>query len=164
MPPGGLTMGTHYRGTREEIRALDAHIKLLRCANGVRAALEGGLREAGLTESQLGVLEVVLHLGPLCQHEIGDKLLISRANVTLVVDQLSDRGLVQRQRDEDDRRRMRVSLTREGRRRIETLFPEHVGRIVRAMAHLTAAEQEQLSRLCRKLGLGLVAAGRGRPG
>ena len=157
-------MGTHYRGTREEIRALDAHIKLLRCTNNVRGRLEGGLRAVGLTESQLGVLEVLVHLGPLCQHEIGDKLLISRANVTLVVDQLADRGLVVRERDTADRRRVRVLLTRDGRKLIEKLFPEHVRRIVQAMSPLTAGEQGELARLCRKLGLALAGSRGGAGG
>jgi MarR family transcriptional regulator, 2-MHQ and catechol-resistance regulon repressor len=145
-------MGTHYRGSRVEVRALDAFIKLMRVANTLRARMESELRRVGLTESQLGVLEMLLHLGPLRQCEIGEKLLISRANVTLVVDRLAESGWVRRERHPEDRRSNIVQLTAEGRKRIERLFPDHVRRIVDVLSPLSAAEQEQLGSLCRAVG------------
>lgn len=151
-------MGTHYKGSAEEVRALDAFIKLMRAASTVRARLDEHLREIGITELQLGVLEALLHLGPLCQHELGRKQLTSRANVTLLVDRLEDRGWVRRERDAEDRRSVRVRLTEEGRRFIEEIFPRHLLRIREALDVLSLSEQEELGRLCRKLGLG--AAGK----
>ena len=149
-------MGTHFDGTAGEIRALDAFIKLMRAANSVRAHLEPHLRSLGMTEKQLGVLEALMHLGPMRQHELGTKLLASRANITLIVDELSRRGLVRRERQADDRRCIRVHLTAEGRRRIRAVFPEHVALIVSTLSSLNAQEQKQLGRLCRKLGLALA--------
>jgi MarR family 2-MHQ and catechol resistance regulon transcriptional repressor len=147
-------MGTRYRGSRRETRALDAFIKMMRAAGTVEARLQAHLKRAGLTTTQLGVLEMLLHLGPLRQHEIGERLLVSRANVTLVVDQLAKRGWVRREQDSMDRRCMVVHLTAAGRRKIERVFPEHSANIAQAFSPLTAAEQEELGRLCRKLGLG----------
>lgn len=146
-------MGTHYEGSADEVRALDALIKLMRAANTVRARLESGLRDLNLTENQLGVLEALLHLGPLHPCEIGRKLLTSRANITLIVDQLARRGLVRRERERSDRRMVRVRLTAEGGRWIRDVFPSHVGDIVRALEPLDRKEQAELGRLCRKLGL-----------
>jgi MarR family 2-MHQ and catechol resistance regulon transcriptional repressor len=151
-------VGTHYRGRPAEIRALDVHIKMMRATNAVRARLDGHLRTLDLTEKQLGVLEALLHLGPLQQHELGDKLLVSRANVTLIVDQLSRRGWVRRERRRDDRRCILVHLTAAGRRAIETIFPDHLAEIVGVFSGLTAPEQRELARLCRKLGLSLSGA------
>lgn len=146
-------MGTHYEGATTEVLALDVFIKLMRAANTVQARLEDNLRELGLTEKQLGVLEALLHLGPLHPHEIGQKLLVSRANITLIVDQLSRRGWVRREQDRSDRRMVRVRLTAEGRRWVRRAFPSHVKRIVESLAPLGAREQSELGRLCRKLGL-----------
>ena len=146
-------MGTRYRGKPKEVRALDAYIKLLRSANTVQARLDDSLRRIGLKENQLGVLEMLHHLGPLHQHEIGKKLLVSRANITLLVDQLAARGLVRRERNKEDRRRIRVHLTAEGRRRISRAFPAHLEKIVETFSVLGAGEQVELARLCRKLGL-----------
>jgi len=150
-------MGTHYKGARREVRALDAQIKLERATNALRSRLEARLKPTGLAMRQLGVLEALLHLGPLQQHELGAKLLVSRANVTLIVDELARRGLVRREREVDDRRCNRVHLTAAGREKIGRIFPGHVAAIVEALAVLGADEQEQLARLCRKLGRALAA-------
>ena len=149
-------MGTHYRGTREEVRALDACIKILRAASALREWLDRGAAAAGLTSSQLGVLEALLHLGPLQHHELGTKLLVSRANVTLLVDRLVAIGLVRRVRERTDRRCVRVELTVAGRRRIRAVVAGHVQRIVAGLSVLRADEQLELGRLCRKLGRALV--------
>jgi MarR family 2-MHQ and catechol resistance regulon transcriptional repressor len=63
---------------------------------------------------------------------------------------------VRRERGHDDRRCVRVRLTAAGRRRIEGLLPDHVARIVAALSPLSASEQLELGRLCRKLGLALA--------
>jgi MarR family 2-MHQ and catechol resistance regulon transcriptional repressor len=145
-------MGTHYKGTREETRALNAFIKLVRAAGSVTARLGGLLADAGLTDGQFGVLEALYHLGPLHQRELGEKLLRSGGNITLVVDNLEKRGLVRRERGVEDRRYVKVHLTAEGRQRIGDVFPRHVANVVEEMSTLTASEQEELGRLCRKLG------------
>lgn len=146
-------MGTHYRGRAVEVRALNAYIKLMRASDSVTAALERRLAPLELTEGQLGLMEVLLHLGPRSQREIGGKLFRSDGNVVMVVDNLERRGLVRRERDQEDRRRVIVSLTAEGRRLIERIFPDHVAAIVAAFAVLRPAEQEELGRLCKTLGL-----------
>ena len=146
-------MGTHYDGRPAEVRALDAYIKLTRAVSSVGAHLAPALAAAGLTPTQLGVLEALLHLGPLGQRVLGDKLLMSGGNITTVVDNLEARGLVRRERSSDDRRQVTVHLTPEGRRLITKVFPNHVRAIVEAFSALTPGEQEALGRLAKKLGL-----------
>jgi MarR family 2-MHQ and catechol resistance regulon transcriptional repressor len=145
-------MGTHYRGTAAEVRALDAYIKLTRACVSVQRRLDRALRGSGLKERQLGVLEILYHLGPLDHRQIGAKLLVSRANITLLVDQLTARGLVRRVPDTMDRRRVTVRLTPEGVRRVEKVLPPHVGTIVETFSVLEPRDQAELGRLCKKLG------------
>jgi len=146
-------MPTHYRGTVAERRALDTYIKLARASDAVVSEAERHLHAFGLSGRQLGVLEALHHLGPLAQKDLSQKLLCSRANVTVVVDQLAARGLVVRSQDPDDRRSNVVATTREGEKLIRVVFRDHVLGIVRMMSALTAGEQRDLDRLCRKLGL-----------
>ena len=146
-------MGTHYDGRPAEVRALDAYIKLTRAVSSVEARLGLELARAGLTSTQLGVLEALLHLGPLGQRVLGGKLLMSGGNITTVVDNLEARGLVRRERRDDDRRHVTVHLSPEGRRLIAKVFPNHVRAIVDAFSVLTPSEQETLGRLAKKLGL-----------
>src|SRR5438105_3169876 len=118
-------MGTRFAGAAQEVRALDALVKLVRCVASVQARLEPGIRAEGLSPNQFGVLEAILHLGPLEPCELGPKLLTSRPNVVLLVDQLEERGLVRRTPVEGDRRRVRVELTASGRRMISRAFQQH---------------------------------------
>ena len=145
-------MPTHYPGDERERRGLNAYITLMRASDACLAVLERELAARGLSSTQLGVLEALLHLGALCQGTLSQKLLRTGASTTSVVAGLERRGLVVRQRTREDRRFVRVALTGRGRKLIEAVFPDHVRSICRLLAALTAEEQEQLRRLCRKLG------------
>ncbi len=145
-------MGTHYQGGAAEVRALDALIKLVRCTSSLQTRLEVGLRAEGFTATQFGTLEALFHLGPLEHCELGPKLLTSRPNVVLLVDHLEERGLVRRKPVEGDRRRVQIELTPLGRRAIQMAFQKHARRVAKELSALSAAEQEQLGRLCKRLG------------
>ena len=146
-------MGTHYRGTKAETTALDAFIKLVRAAGSVSARVDAHLASIDLTVSQFGVLEALYHLGPLYQKDLATKILKSTGNITMVVDNLEKRGLVERLRDEEDRRHYFVRITDQGARKIRSFFPGHVKRIVQEMGRLSKAELDTLGRLCKKVGL-----------
>ncbi|MEM7118663.1 MAG: MarR family transcriptional regulator [Chloroflexota bacterium] len=147
-------MGTHYQGTTKQERALDVYIKLSRAADAVTTRINHHLKAADLTISQFGVLEAIYHLGPLQPSQLAIKILKSGGNLTLVITNLVKRGLVERQRREDDRRCIEIHLTEAGRTLINDLFPRHVDIVEREINVLSATEQEQLAVLCRKLGLG----------
>ena len=147
-------MGTHHRGPADEIRALDVYIKLIRAADTVTDKTHRHLAAVDLTVSQFGTLEILFHLGPLCQKEIGEKLLKSGGNVTVVVRNLEKRGLVRRTRHAENRRFVTVELTAAGRTLIARLFPKHVRGLVEATKSLSATEAETLGRLLKQLGTG----------
>ncbi|HET6182861.1 MAG TPA: MarR family transcriptional regulator [Acetobacteraceae bacterium] len=134
------------------VEALRAYVKLLRATRSVVARLEPRLASRGLTSTQLGVLEALLHVGPMTQRELGRKVLTSAGNMTDVVDKLERRGLVQRSRKPGDRRAVQVELTKSGREHIAALFPLHAEDIAHAMAGLSVAELRALGSLLRKLG------------
>jgi MarR family 2-MHQ and catechol resistance regulon transcriptional repressor len=152
-------MPGRYKGSPGEVLALGAYVKLERAASSVGGALAPHIAAAGLSESQFGVLEALLHLGPMHQCDLADRILKSSGNMTLVIRNLEKRGLVRRERSAVDRRFNRVHLTAEGERLVRAVFPPHAVRIMGLMGALTAAEQRTLARLCRKLGL--AAAGTG---
>jgi MarR family 2-MHQ and catechol resistance regulon transcriptional repressor len=143
---------THYSGDQATRRALDTYIKLSRARKVMGYRTGQLLAEYGLTESQFGSLEALYFLGPMCQKAIGEKLLVSGGNMTMVITNLEKRGYVSRRRDQSDRRQFTVSLTEEGRRLIDELFPKHAQRIVELMSILEDDEQDHLGMLCKTLG------------
>jgi len=147
-------MPTHYQGTPEEILALDTFIKLTRALNTMLNRVAAYDTLGDLTVSQFGVLETLLHLGPLSQTEICVKQLKSGGNTTMVVDNLEKQGLVRRETSVEDRRITIVHLTPAGDTLIRDVFPRHAAAITAEMSTLSAQEQRQFGALCKKLGKG----------
>ena len=145
-------MPTHYKGRRGTIRALNAYINLARASDSLLGRVGAELEHNGLTMGQFGVLEALLHLGPMCQRTLGQKLLRSGGNITLVVNNLERHGWVRRERQKDDRRMIVIHLTPQGQKLIEGIFPKHAQAITREMSVLKPQEQENLRHICRKLG------------
>lgn len=145
-------MGSRYEGAKGETRALSALINLVRAGESVMGRLNGQFAGLAITQSQFSALDALYHLGPLSQRELGEKIFKTSGNVTMVVDNLERAGMVRRERSETDRRRMAVSLTGKGRKTIRELLPRRVAAIRDEMAALSAAEQDELRRLCKKLG------------
>jgi MarR family transcriptional regulator, 2-MHQ and catechol-resistance regulon repressor len=152
-------VATRLKGTPAERLAVDAYVKLMRASAGVNArVLPALLSEAGITVSQLGVLESLYHLGPMPQCVLAGKLLVSASNLTTVLDNLERDGLVRRDRDPSDRRVSIATLTDAGAIRLASFFPGHIQRLEQAMSALDDDELVQLAALCRKLGLAVAAA------
>lgn len=147
-------MGTHYKGSESDELTLDTFIKLTRASESVTIRLNRHLSEHGLTLSQFGTLEVLLHLGPLNQRAIGEKLLKSGGNITMVIDNLVKNGMVTRKRNPADRRAVLIELSEKGRAFITDFFPLHLERIREEFSVLDPDEMRELGRICRKLGLG----------
>jgi MarR family 2-MHQ and catechol resistance regulon transcriptional repressor len=94
----------------------------------------------------------------MCQKDIGGKILKSSGDLTLVINNLVKRGLVQRERQARDRRFVTVTLTKSGEALIDRIMPRHVTDVTQAMNILSAEEQETLGLLCKKLGKGIASS------
>jgi len=146
-----------YMEDRDTVRALSTYVKLMRAAESLTARVHRDLAGMQLTISQFGALEALYHLGPMSQVGIGKKILKTSGNMTLVIDNLEKRGLVRRTRSSEDRRYFTVYLTESGEELMREFFPGHARKITAEMKVLTPAEQQQLGRLCKKVGLGKEA-------
>jgi len=146
--------------------ALKLWVVLARCFNSFAQNEAQQIKAFDLTTPQFGVLEALAHLGPMKMCEIGNKLLMSGANVTGVVDRLEKKGLVQRVLDAEDRRMFMIHLTNQGSKLIAKFFPIHAEQIEAFTGVLNAKEKRLLTNLLKKLGKaqrlnhgGVMAAG-----
>jgi len=146
-------MGTNYSGSSTEVNTLNAFIKLMRASESLNMRLNRHLSEVNLTVSQFGTLEVLHHLGPLNQRSIGEKLLKSGGNITMVIDNLEKQGYVVRKKDPSDRRAVLIHLTADGKKFIGEYFPKHLDRIKEEFNVLSEEEKKTLASICKKLGL-----------
>jgi MarR family 2-MHQ and catechol resistance regulon transcriptional repressor len=136
----------------QEAQILKIYTQLMRATDAVTEKMHRHLLDYRLSTSQFGVIEALYHLGPLCQKDIGDKILKTSGNITLVIDNLEKRKLVKRKKDSNDRRRMKVRLTESGYELIEKIFPDHSKIAHKVFSVLEPEEQNSLSLLLKKLG------------
>jgi MarR family 2-MHQ and catechol resistance regulon transcriptional repressor len=126
---------------------------LWKAARAVQAHAENSVSELEMCGSDFAVLEALLHKGPLLVNEIGKKVLLTSGSITVAVDRLETKGLVERRASGTDRRAKIVHLTKEGRRLITRAYAEHAADMERlAFASLTMAERKTLIRLLKKIG------------
>lgn len=135
--------------------AIKAWARLMRAQQAVLGRVEADLKAAGLPP--LGWYDVLLELartddGRLRQFEIGERVLLSKFNVSRLLDRLEAEGLVKRQSCKEDRRGADVVITRAGRELQKKMWPVYEGAIAQHFARrYTDKEAEQLGELLRRL-------------
>ena len=87
------------------------------------------------------------HGTPLTPGEVADRLLLTPASISSLLDTLERRGLVSRTRDPDDRRRVLVQITPEGRELVARFVPEAVALQTAVMSRVTEADRARLVRI-----------------
>ncbi|KJS01267.1 MAG: hypothetical protein VR65_09530 [Desulfobulbaceae bacterium BRH_c16a] len=141
-----------FRGNRKQVLALNTFVKLVRCTNTVSYHVHKHLQNE-LTVSQFGILEALVHLGPMSQKELSEKILKSPGNITTIINNLEKAGLVTRILSMEDRRYYAIHLTEKGRELIERIFPVHAEILFNRMSVLTEQEQQTLGKLLKKLSI-----------
>jgi MarR family 2-MHQ and catechol resistance regulon transcriptional repressor len=120
----------------------------------LEACAEASIASLGMCRSDFGVLEALLHKGPLAVHELGAKVLLTSGSITTAIDRLERRGLVARGSDPRDRRARIIRLTPAGRKTIGGAFAEHERAMEQAVSHLGSKDRATLLTLLRHLGKG----------
>lgn len=128
---------------------LRAHYQVVRHVDAVLA------RETRLTLSAFEVLRWVERAGPrgLRMSELADLVLLSRSGITRLVDQLVERGILERVRCPTDQRGWLAMLTDEGRRVLEETAVVHFEEIRKSFTgRLTDDELRALTAILGRIG------------
>src|SRR5438067_7474302 len=126
---------------------------LWKAARAAQAYAEKSISGLEMCGSDFAILEALLHKGPLPVNEIGKKVMLTSGSITVAVDRLEAKGLVERRAHSTDRRAKIVQLTKEGRKLITRVYANHAADVERlASAYLTGAERNTLIRLLKKIG------------
>lgn len=131
---------------------------LWKAAQAVEAYAKRSIGGAEMCGSDFAVLEALLYKGALPVNEIGRKVLLTSGSITVAIDRLEAKGLVERRASADDRRARIVHLTRDGKKLITRAYAGHAADMERLAAELTAAERTTLIRLLKKIGYKAASA------
>lgn len=116
---------------RRVMRATDLHSKQL-------------VKQVGLTAPQLLIMQLLHRHGSMPSGELAQRVSLSQATVTSILDRLAAKGLVSRERSEEDRRKVFILLTESGAAKIAdapTPLQEH---FVKQFGDLKDWEQAQI--------------------
>lgn len=115
-----------------------------------------------ITYQQYNVLRIIHSDGPMAQAEIARRLLVSAPVITRLAGGLVDAGLLERGHDPKDRRSVRLTLTRSGRRRAATMRRDLVAAAAELIEPLPAERRAAVAAALDELKV--LLPGRGRTG
>lgn len=143
-------------GTRDDqatparLRRLPSRLLTQTAMHADRLATQG-LARADARKWHYAVLAALQELGPASQAALSRRTGIYRSDLVAVINELADRGLIERAPDPADRRRNVITMTPHGRRRLRQLDKLVATIQDDLLAPLTQPERDQLVALLARL-------------
>ncbi|MBV9230899.1 MAG: MarR family transcriptional regulator [Chloroflexi bacterium] len=109
------------------------------------------LRHHGMTPQQYWLLRHLRRSGPRSIGELADELGVTTGSATMACKRLEKDGLVVRERQADDERKVQVALTDQGRAQIDTWLQHRLDALTALLDVLDQQEQQELQRLLERL-------------
>lgn len=133
--------------------AVIAMLEIKQAGEEVQASVMDVLQqEYHLSEGKFCLL-IVLHQHPqgIAPSQVAAKVGVAKATVSTMLQRLNREGLVETLPDPKDARGKLACLTQKGRVFMDELLPAHYLRVTKLMERLTEDEQNELSRLLKKM-------------
>jgi DNA-binding MarR family transcriptional regulator len=143
-----------------DVRPLTVLSRVSRLARHLDLARRSAFARHDLETWEFDVLSALRRAGAPYRLSPGALLtqtLVTSGTMTNRIDRLVSRGLVRREADPDDGRSIQVSLTHDGRMRVDAAITRLVDAEAELLAALTRGDREKLAALLRKLSLGFDA-------
>jgi MarR family transcriptional regulator, 2-MHQ and catechol-resistance regulon repressor len=145
-------MRTAVKKHRVDTSGIHLWLVLWKAFQSVEAHAHRHIASLDLCLSDFGVLEALLHKGPLSVQELGAKVMLTSGAMTAALNRLARRGLIEREEDAKDRRIKIVQLTPIGTDFITTTFEDHKRALESAVSDVSKADRATLVGLLRHLG------------
>ena len=144
-----MTLADLIQQTQFASPAQESVLNVVATASWLSGEMAAALAPHGVTQAQYNVLRILRGQHPDCYtcSDVGSRLLDRTPDVTRLLVRLEQRGLLQRQRAEHDRRVVEVTITAEGLALLEKLDAPVRETVDRLGRHLTADEHRTLSAL-----------------
>ena len=150
-------LSQHY--SHVDPSAVQGVVFLLRVAAELHGTLGQHFGRYNLSHGRFVVL-IMLHTTPggeMCCSDIADSVGVSRATMTGLLDGLERDELIRRVDHREDRRRITITLTANGRRLLDQILPDHFRRVAGLMSNLSANDRKKLLELLGKVRAGIAA-------
>ena len=135
-----------------ESKSLKSFVVLMKASKAIQELITSDIASYGMRTSDFVIMETLYHKGRQTIRQIADAVLIKTGSITYVIDKLEDRGWLTRSDCKEDRRVVYIELTGEGKRVMDTIFPQHQLVIEDVFSELTEQEQDVFIDLLKRVG------------
>jgi MarR family 2-MHQ and catechol resistance regulon transcriptional repressor len=125
---------------------------LWKAYDAMREYATANIESLGIGLTDFGILEVLLHKGPTPVNTIGQKIRLTSGSISVAIDRLEAKGLVERRPSGDDRRTRMVHLTAAGKKLIRCAFAAHSKAMEKVAGALSTRERHDALGLLKRLG------------
>ena len=142
---------------------LHALLRLMRVGNDLQAAVASHMQEHGISMARFAVLAQLLRSGDhqLTPSVLAERVGVTRATVTGLIDGLESSGWIRRQIHPSDRRSVNIELTEEGIAFLRTILPVHAEHITGMVRDIPEEDLLHLEHTLTLLERNLEVANRG---
>lgn len=142
-----------------DVTAIASFLYLLRVATDLSIALDTCLSKHDLLQGRWWVLILLMREESVTStpSTLADKLGVTRASMTGLLDGLEQSGLITRVFAKEDRRSVKIQLTAAGQAKLDVVMPDYYRRLRQCMQALDAEKREQLQQLLGLINLGIPA-------
>jgi DNA-binding MarR family transcriptional regulator len=145
-------VATKLSGMALDFDSMAAISNVFRAANATRNFLERTvLAPSGLSWTAFVVLWVSWIWEPIETRTIAEEGGFSKATLTGVLQTLESRGLIKRNRSQEDKRLVLVTLTAKGRKLMVSLFPEFNKHEHEVLSGLSVQQKRELATALRQI-------------
>lgn len=136
-----------------DVGAVEATLFLMRVGSDVLEGFAMHLQRCGTSQGRFLVMMLLDRYDnqPLLPSELAEKIGVTRATITGLLDGLERDSLIERRTHAHDRRALTIHLTQAARDWLEAMLPEHYRRIALLMSDLEPSERQQLIALLTKV-------------
>ncbi|SFM34319.1 MarR family transcriptional regulator, 2-MHQ and catechol-resistance regulon repressor [Gracilibacillus orientalis] len=138
--------------TNSDDLSLKLFVVLTRALASIRKRVEEDIKCLGLNPTEFAVLEFIYSKGEQPIQKIGQKVLIASSSITYVVDKLEQKQFIRRKPCPSDRRITHATLTDNGLKLMDEIFPKHKDAMNTIFDGLDNKEKEVMIEQLKKLG------------
>ena len=142
-----------------DVTAISSFLYLLRVATDLSTALDTCLTKHDLLQGRWWVLILLMREDSLTSTPslLAEKIGVSRATMTGLLDGLAQSGLVERVFAKQDRRSVQIQLTPAGQAKLDVVMPDYYKRLRQCMRGLDEDKRQQLQQLLGLVNMGIPA-------
>lgn len=134
-------------------------LKLIRISEALMKAGDRFFSKYGVTTAQYDVLVILKYSEKrVTQSDLGDHRVVSRSNITGIIDRLEKLGLVKREGSADDRRVKYIAITQKGKDLIKRVEDKYFDILKQILWFLDEKDKNELAEITGSIEKGLRRA------